>query len=68
MVYNFCQNKVSKITQNCGLLKASKKYKKFFVHSIKMDPSTKEVKAIARIKGIKGYKSMSEDELLRALT
>ena len=29
--------------------------------------STKELKAIARIRGIKGYKSMSEDELLGAL-
>ena len=33
-----------------------------------MDLSTKELKAIAKIRGIKGYKSMSEDELLRSLT
>ena len=33
-----------------------------------MDLSTKELKAIAKIRGIKGYKSMSEDELLSALT
>ena len=33
-----------------------------------LDLSTKELKAIAKIKGIKGYKSMSEDELLGALT
>ena len=33
-----------------------------------MDLSTKELKAIAEIRGIKGYKSMSEGELLRALT
>ena len=33
-----------------------------------MDQSTKELKAIAKIRGIKGYKSMSEDELLIALT
>ena len=33
-----------------------------------MDLSTKELKAITKIKGIKGYKSMSEDELLSALT
>ena len=32
-----------------------------------MDLSTKELKAIAKIRGIKGYKSMFEDELLRAL-
>ena len=33
-----------------------------------MDLSTKELKAIAIIRGIKGYKRMSEDELLSALT
>ena len=33
-----------------------------------MNLSTKDLKAIARIRSIKGYKSMSEDELLRALT
>ena len=33
-----------------------------------MDLSTKELKAIAKIKDIKGYKSTSENELLRALT
>ena len=33
-----------------------------------MDLSTKELKAIAKIRDIKGYKSMSEDELLRSLT
>ena len=33
-----------------------------------MDLSTKELKAIAKIRHIKGYKSMSEDELLSALT
>ena len=32
-----------------------------------LDLSTKELKAIARIRGIKGYKSMSEDELLSVL-
>ena len=30
--------------------------------------STKELKAISKIRGIKGYKSISEDELLGALT
>ena len=33
-----------------------------------MDLSTKELKAIAKIRGIKGCKSMSEDELFSALT
>ena len=33
-----------------------------------MHLSTKELKAIAKIRGIKDYKSMSEDELLSALT
>ena len=33
-----------------------------------MDLSTKELKAIAKIRGIKSYKSMSEDELLSSLT
>ena len=33
-----------------------------------MDLSTKELKAIAKIRGIKGYKSMSEDELVSPLT
>ena len=33
-----------------------------------LDLSPKESKAIAKIRSIKGYKSMSEDELLGALT
>ena len=33
-----------------------------------MDLSTKELKGTAKIRGIKGYKTMSEDELLSALT
>ena len=33
-----------------------------------MDLSTKELKAIAKIRSIEGYKSMSEDELLSSLT
>ena len=37
-------------------------------NSIKdLELSTEELKATAKIKGIKGYKSMSEDELLSAL-
>ena len=30
--------------------------------------STKELKEVAKMRGIKGYKSMSEDELLSAVT
>ena len=33
-----------------------------------MDLSTKELKVIAKVRGIKAYKSMSKDELLSALT
>ena len=33
-----------------------------------MDLSTKELKANSKIRGIKGYRSMSEVELLSALT
>ena len=33
-----------------------------------MDLSTRQLKEIAKFRGIKGYKSMSKDELLRALT
>ena len=33
-----------------------------------MDLSIKELKAIAKIRGIKGYNSMSEDELLSSVT
>ena len=33
-----------------------------------MKPSIEELKAVAEIRGIKGYKSMSKNELLSALT
>ena len=33
-----------------------------------LNQSPKELKAITKIRGIKGYKSISEDELLSALT
>ena len=78
MTYNLDLNKVSKMTHNRELPKVSK-IKKKFLYSIKMlkpalkdlDPSSEELKEVAKIlaqkRGIKGYKSMSEDELLSAL-
>ena len=33
-----------------------------------MDLSTKELKTVTKIRAMKGYKSVSEDEVLRALT
>ena len=45
-----------------------KSAKKKFVHNIKINLSTEELKAVAKIRNIKGYKSMSEDKLLRAFT
>ena len=40
----------------------------FFVHSIKMaNPSLNELETIAKIRGIKGYRSMSEERLLSVL-
>ena len=57
-----------KLPRIAACLKPEKYVKKSFGHSIKIDLSTKELKVIAKIRGIKGYKSMSEDELLSALT
>ena len=43
-------------------------YQKIFTHSIKiLNLSPKELKAVTRIRGIKGYKSMPEDRLLSAV-
>ena len=68
MVYNLNLSKVSKITQNRDSPKVSKKIYIFFVHSIKiLNLSLKELKVIAKMRVIKNYKSMSEDELLSAL-
>ena len=70
MAYNLNLNKVSKITQNCDLPKVNKKILKkiCFVHSIKMlNLSLTELKVIAKMRVIKGYKCMSEDELVSAL-
>ena len=49
--------------------KVSKKYRKnFFVHSVKiLNLLIKELRVIAKMRGIKGYKSLSEDELLTTL-
>ena len=69
MTHNLNQNKASKIPQNRDLPSHQKNIKTiFFVRSIKMlNQSLKELKAIEKMRGIKGYKSMSEDELLSAL-
>ena len=54
-------------------LKSAKNKKKFFVHNTKMSNplkdlglSSEELKAIAEIRGIKGYKTLSKGELLSA--
>ena len=42
--------------------------KKFFVHNIKMlKLSLNELKQIAKMRGIKGYKSMSEERLISSI-
>ena len=65
MSYNLDLNEVGKMSQNRDFPKVSKILNKFFfVHSIKMQLQ----KAIVKIRGIKGYKSLSEDEILGALT
>ena len=38
------------------------------MNGIKIDLSTKQLKAIAKIRDIKGYKNISEDELQSSLT
>ena len=50
------------MTHNGNIPKVSKSKKIFFVHNINMiNLSPKELKAVAKIRGIKGYKSMCED-------
>ena len=56
-------NKVIKMTHNCDLPKVGKICLQYKMLNL----SPKELMVIAKIRGIKGYKSMSEDKLLRAL-
>ena len=69
MTPNIDLSKVCKITGDLDLPKVCKIYKKIsFFHSIKVvNLSLKELKVVAKIRGIKCYKSMSEDELLSTL-
>ena len=68
MTYNLDQPKVHKMTHNCDLPKVSKIKKLFFVKPKEIkNAKSKELKTIAKIRDIKGYKSMSEDRLLSAL-
>ena len=61
------QTKSAKLPRITTCLKSAKKI--FFFRSIKiLNLSPKELKAVTKIRGIKGYKSMYEDKLLRALT
>ena len=72
MTHNLGSSKVCKITHNLDPNKISKmthNRKIPVVHSINMiNLSPKELQAVAKVRGIKGYKSMSEYELLSALT
>ena len=63
MAYNLDLNKVRKMTHNQDLPKVSKIYKNIFLLSL----SPKESKVITKMRGIKGYKSMSEDRLLNSI-
>ena len=63
------RTKSVKLLRIATCLKSAKNINIFFVHSIKMlNLSLKVLKVIAKMRGIKGYKSMSEDKLLNALT
>ena len=69
MTYSLDLPELFKMTHNRNIPKVSKYKIRFFIHSINiLNLSSKELKAVAKIRGIKGYKSLSEDELLRALT
>ena len=69
MNQNLLLPKVFKFVLNLDLPKVSKILKTLFsVRSIKtVNLSINELKLIAKFRGIKCYKSMSEDELLSAL-
>ena len=64
IVYNLNPNKVSKMTHNCDFPKVRKNIKFLFCSYHKMlNLSPKELKVIAKMRGIKRYKRMSQDEL-----
>ena len=51
------------------LKQCQQNYSEFqLVHSIKMKLSIEELKVVADIRGIKRYRTMSKDELLRSLS
>ena len=80
MTYNLELSKVSKMTHNCDLPKGSKIYKNFFFGLEyenakpiinRFEPIIRRIKrnykTTCKKRGIKGYKSMSEERLLSVL-
>ena len=62
------QSYPAKLPRIAACLKSAKNKKNIFVHSIKIKLTIEELKAVAEIRGIKGFKSMSKNELPSALT